>query len=117
VRVWFAGCRAAVQLGHRKRGCGQANRGGFTSASASRAPGLHPRNEDLDAPCQERSESHECHTLKGIFHGGSPHPAPSLNHPLRNGLARVDDGLLHFAEGSSPVEKTLPDTGGAAAMV
>jgi hypothetical protein len=50
VRVWFAGCRAAVQLGHRKRGCGQANRGGFTSASASRAPGLHPRNEDLDAP-------------------------------------------------------------------
>ena len=79
MRVWFAGCRAAVQLGHRKRGCGQANRGGFTSASASRAPGLHPRNEDLDAPCQERSESHECHTLKGIFHGGSPHPAPSLN--------------------------------------
>jgi len=117
VRVWFAGCRAAVQLGHRKRGCGRAIRGGFTSASASRAPGLHPRNEDLDAPCQERSESHECHTLKGIFHGGSPHPAPSPI--IHSGMrpARVDGGLLHFAEGSSPGEKTLRDTGRAAAIV
>jgi hypothetical protein len=26
--------------------------------------------------------------------------------------ARVDGGLLHFAEGSNPDEKTLPDTAG-----
>ena len=57
-------------------------------------------------------------TLSRAYFMAGPHTQPPASIiPLRNGLARVDDGLLHFAEGSSPVEKTLPDTGGAAAMV
>jgi hypothetical protein len=35
-----------------------------------------PRDDDLDAPRQERSERHEGQTLEGIFHGGSPFSAP-----------------------------------------